>query len=318
MAKNNRKLYISVFSLLSFALPYAALALGQVTKPIYIENGRRGEEFQDILSIVNNDKEDIEVALSTEGQIAGWAKFYKPGDLNNAVETAPIAALGNADIVVRFAIPEDAPNGTYGGVVAVTKKPKALEGNEGSAVSISQRVDREVTIIVSDKEIVKAAVQVIPEKYDLAKNEPLKITIVYENQGNIRLTPQVQLKIKKEDASVFNAIYPYPETEPAVKPLSRHKIAALEIPTGGLAEGGYFAETIFSQGTQKLSENKFRFSIGETAAGSVLGAAAKNGSDSGFKINWLVIGLAAAVVLFAALFKFAKVGGKAEKFPPLQ
>jgi uncharacterized membrane protein len=90
-------------------------------------------------------------------------------------------------------VPQDTPNGEYNGEIFITQAPKDKSKEGTSSVSIFQRVGREVKIVVTDKEITKIDTTLIPEKYDIKIGEPLKIKVIYENQGNISLKPDLQL-----------------------------------------------------------------------------------------------------------------------------
>lgn len=287
-----------------FAIPLAVFAIGQVTDPIIIKNALRGKEYQQTLIVVNSDKEEAEIGFSAQGDIAGWAKFYKPEDLKNAIETISMSAGARADIIARFKVPDSVPNGKYMGFVSAFKKAKSVENSNESSASVSQKIDREVTITISDKEIVKFDASIIPNKYDLAKGEPLIIRVRYDNQGNIDIAPQVQLKIKQDDKAVFSAIYLYPESEPATKPLEIREIPALEIPTNNFSDGSYLAEIAISESDRLTLDKKFNFSVGlivgepepQAASGS------NDAGNNGWKISWPVMGLAMLIILAVLAF----------------
>ncbi len=288
-----------LFSIL--ALPMVSFAIGQVTEPIIVENALRGSEFEETLNIINTQGEEIEVGLSTQGEIAGWAKFYNLNDLKNPIEAIQMLANKRTDIIVVFAVPKETPNGTYEGFVSVTQKPKTSDAKQGASVSIAQKIDREVTITVSGKEIISVKTSIIPEKYDLGKNEPLKIRVIYDNQGNISITPELQIKIKKDSQVVYSAIYPYLDTESAVRPSSIYEIPSFEIPTTGWQEGKYTAEIVIFQAGQKVSENSFRFSVGMVSETSQEVAGLKQMASIGaifsnLKINWFIVGISLGII----------------------
>ena len=306
---------LSLFSIL--ALPMVIFAIGQVTEPIIVENALRGGEFEETLNIINTQKEEIEVGLSTSGEIAGWAKFYKPQDLKNPIEAIGISANERTDIIVIFGVPKETPNGTYKGFVGVTQKPKTSDAKQGSSVSVAQKIDREVTITVSGKEIISVKTSIIPQKYDLAKDEALKIRVIYDNQGNISITPELQIKIKKESQVVYSAIYPYLDTEPAVRPSSIYEVPGFEIPTTGWQEGKYIAEIAIFQAGQKVSENSFRFSVGMVSAISQEVAGLKQMASigtiiAGLKINWFIVGISLGIIFLLLTTIFLR------KFPELK
>lgn len=246
--------------------------------------------------IVNTQKEKIIAGFSANGTIAGWAKFYLTNDLKNPITEAALVATGTLNVAVIFTVPKDTPNGTYTGSLSVTQKAKDEKLAEGKSVAIAQKIDRQVTITVSDKEIIDVRASIIPEKYDMARGEALKIRVLYDNQGNISVTPQVQLKIKKDGQTVYSAIFPYPENQEAVKPLSQREIPAIEVPTTGFADGKYMAEIVIAQGTQKVLEKSFQFSYGIYNPVGLLAAGARNFFSGNYIVNWLLVALAAGAI----------------------
>ena len=285
-----------MFAITLFGAPSAVLALGQMTEPILIENAMRGESYEQEIFIVNNEDNVAKIDLVVEGDIAEWTKFYAVGDFENIIDSTMLQALKSGKVMAIFSVPEDAANGEYKGVVGVVRKPgETASGEEdGSNTSVSQRIDREVTIIIGGEEKVALAVSVIPNTYDLKTGENLSIRLIYDNQGNVALKPQVDLKIKNDDGqTVYSAIYPYVDGEPAVRSLAQYEVPALEIPTASLAKGRYNAELEFLHNSQVVFEKSFRFSVG---GGGVLGI------STGFNNYIWILGIVVAVIAVMAVF----------------
>lgn len=268
--KNAKFIWIfAILILMLFILPLKTLAIGQVTEPIMIKNAQRGQEPQATLTIINNDKAETEIGLLAKGDISSWTGFYSITNPKNAIQSIKMAAGSQAKIIARFRIPDDARNGKYKGYVSVSKKfGNSAPDKDQSSVSISQEIDREVTIEINDEEIIGFEVSVIPATYDLKKDEPLSIRLIYDNSGNVSIAPQAQIKIKKDSQTVFNAIYPYPEEQPAVKPGEIYEIPAIQILTSNLEVGKYRAEMSFFIDGKVIQEKSFGFSVG-IFAGSV-------------------------------------------------
>ncbi|MFC1622649.1 hypothetical protein ACFL1Y_01485 [Patescibacteria group bacterium] len=291
----NFKTLLFLFSIsIILILPLNVLAIGQITEPIVIENALRGEDFQDTLVIINTEDQAIRVGLVADGEIKEWTKFYNLDDMENSIENILLTSGEKKSVNIIFSIPEDAPNGKYLGSVAVIRKPDDVSQEKGSSVSLSQRIDREATIEVGGEEKINLAVSVIPESYDIEKNKPLNIRFIYDNQGNVSLKPQIDLKIKTLEGKVaYNAIYPYPESESKVKPGSQHEIPALEIPTSGLSIGKYRVEMKFLHNGEVVVEEDFKFSV---AQGGLWGMI-KGASIGPWKINWLVLGVTLILII---------------------
>lgn len=311
ISKNTKLLIITAIflSFLGLAGFKNVLAIGQITEPIDIKDALRGQDVTATLTLLNSIDKEATYELKAEGQIASWASFYKIDDkkLANPVTRLQIPPKSYLDATVKFSVPSDAPNGKYTGVVAVLSVPDAANENATSS-NVSQRVDREVAITVSDKETVNFDVSVIPAKYDFAEKESLKIRIIYDNSGNISIDPQIQVKIKNDNQTFYNAIFPYPESETAVRPGTQQEIPALEIPTTNLAVGRYRAELDFLyKGESKLTK-EFTFSIGTPSepAGKVLSATIFDNLKNNWWLAALALVLILAIIAVLIFFRRAK------------
>lgn len=261
-------------------IPIETLGIGQTTDPIAIKNALRGNEYQQTMIIVNTEKTDSTIAFAAHGDIDKWATFYKFNDFSTQLSDVVLKTGEVRNVSVVFKIPQDTPNGEYKGFISAVKKNDSSSSSEGSSTSVSQEINREVTIDVNDNEVVSFEVSVIPKTYDLVKGEMLEIRLVYDNRGNTNITPQAQIKIRKDDQTVYNSIYPYPENEPGVKPGAVYEIPAIQIPTNNFEKGKFRAEMNFLVDGKMIFEKKFGFSVdmlgADDQAGLVLGANDKN------------------------------------------
>ena len=248
----------------SFGLSYSVLSIGQMTKPIIVRDVLRGQEITDILKIFNSESEEATYRLKAEGSIEKWASFYKieDEDMENSITEIQIPPESYIDVTVKFNIPGDIPNGEYSGEVAVISVPKDDPDTGKVGASVFQRIGREVLIAVTDREIVKLDATIIPLKYGVKEGDPLKIKIIYDNQGNISVKPEVQLKITKDGKSIFNAIFPYPEGIDPIKPRERRVIPLIEWLTAGQKNGRYQAEVEILYNNKVMEKDDFHFTIG--------------------------------------------------------
>lgn len=272
--------FLAAVVMIAALMPLKTFGIGQTTDPIVIKNALRGNEYQQNMIIINTEKTDSTIALAGQGDAGKWAEFYKLNDFSAQLSELSMKSGEVRSVSVVFKIPQDTPNGEYKGFISAIKKPDASSANEGSSTTVSQKIDREVTIDVNDNEVVSFEVSVIPKTYDLAKGEMLEIRLVYDNRGNTSITPQAQIKIKKDDQTVYNSIYPYPEDKPGVKPGAVYEIPAIQIPTNNFEKGKFRAEMSFLVDGKTVFEKKFGFSVDMFSsgdqAGVVLGAKDKN------------------------------------------
>lgn len=291
-------------------LPLKTFAIGQTTDPIILKNAMRGKEYQQTMIVINTEKKDARISFSAEGKINSWAEFYAPDNLKAPLADISMKSGEVRNITVLFKIPPDTPNGTYEGFISVVRKSDLAASTEESSTSVAQKIDRKVTITVNDNEVISYEVSIIPKTYDLKTGETLSIRLIYDNRGNVSVTPQAQVKIKKDGQSVYNSIYIYPEDQPAVRPGAVYEIPAIEIPTNNFAKGKYQVEMSFAENGKIIFEKKFKFSVGvidELAAAS----AGTGGVWSGLNIiklnfTWFVLGLLAVIILAVLYVKISK------------
>ena len=266
--KKTLSLIAILISILAFSYPSVVSGIGQMTEPIIIENARQGEVFEKTIYLLNTEKTEAVFEVAAENDIAGWVKFYDPKNPEEAIQKITIPKNSKYSLIAKFSIPDGTPNGKYSGVISVATSPKDEESEEKVSTSVSQKVNREVSITVVDKEEINLKTSIIPKTYNLKTGEPLSIRIIYDNQSNIKVRPQIQLKLKKNGKIKHNAIYPYPEELESVNSFSMKEITPLEIQTTGLEDGKYLAEMVIIVNKENKYEDHFSFTLGDINAGA--------------------------------------------------
>ncbi|MCK4454103.1 hypothetical protein KAU51_02030 [Candidatus Parcubacteria bacterium] len=305
---------IIILLILSFVLPQITLGIGQLTKPIIIKDVLRGQEVTAILKLFNSGDKEVTYQFKANGDIKEWASFYEIEDKNleNAITEIQIPAESSINAVAKFTVPEDTPNGDYSGEVAIVSIPVKDKETGKIMATVFQRVGRKVSITVTDEEIIKFDATIIPLKYGIGKNEPLRIKVIYDNQGNVAIRPDIQLKILKSNETIFNAIFPYPEDEKAVRPFERKVFENLiEWPTAGQENGRYRAEVKVLLNGEMIEEDDFRFIVGFDWSKFLASIAVIGGGN--IVLAWFIIGgvLAMLAGILAAFYKkpqFFKAG----------
>lgn len=241
--------------------PFTAKAIGQVTSPILISDALPGETYEEKMTVIGASNASAQINLSAEGQIKDWAAFYNPNDLDKPINVVSLNSGEMIELTVKFSIPLDAAKSEYAGFISVSQIASENNFKNESGSSVTQKIDREVKIIVDTEEKIKFDVSIIPETYDLVLGEPLKIRIIYDNQGNMEISPSIRLKLQNNDETYYSAIFPYPENIPAVKPRAQYEIKTLEIPTTGYPRGKYIVSLDFyNYDTLSLSKD-FYFNL---------------------------------------------------------
>ena len=299
---------MSIFLFILAIFPFSASALGLVTEPILVENALRGNEYQETLIMVNTEDKITRLEFTSDGQTKEWVSFFKTNDTETAISEIEIPAKAKMEVLAIFSVPEDTPNGEYKGSIGVVTIPATGDEQDESYSTVNQRIDNEVTIIITDNEIINLNISVIPKSYDINPGDPLEIRFIYDNQGNISLSPQMDLKISHDGKTIHNVIYPYPEGEGAVKPSAQHEIPTITIPTAGFSEGKYRAEMKFLHNGESILEKDFSFTIGDNV--KVLGWMGKLKDYGWVKILYkalYVLVILFVLVVVVSLYKSKKL-----------
>jgi hypothetical protein len=286
-----------------------ALGIGMMTEPIVIKDILRGQETIVNLTLLNSESREVVYGLKAEGQISKWVSFYNIEDKNfkSPIQEIKMPSEKFVDVRVKFSVPKDMPNGKYTGSVLAFLASSGEVKNEETSVDVSQQVGRNVTITVTDKEIINLESAIIPLQYGVRSNDNLKIKIEYYNKGNVALKPSVQLKISRDGNNVFGAIFLYPESEEAIKPEERKTISAIDWPTTGQANGKYIAEVKILNGTNVLSEKSFEFEIGNFDNSVLLSSVSSFLKGNGIVVLWFLVGVL-FIVVAVLLNNFKKRG----------
>jgi len=291
--KKTLALIIVLISTLAFSYPSAVFGIGQMTEPIIIENARQGEVFEKTVYLLNTEKTEAVFKVAAENDIADWVKFYDPKNPEEAIEKITIPQSSRYNLTAKFSIPDGTPNGEYSGVIGVVTFSENEESEEKVSTTVDQKIDREVSITVVDEEEINLSTSIIPKTYNLKAGEPLSIRFIYDNQSNIKVRPQIQLKLKKNGRIKHNAIYPFPEELESVNSFSMKEIIPLEIQTTGLEDGRYLAETVIIVNEENKYNDHFSFTIGtvtdESDGSKILGYISRLGGGN-LVIGWFIIG----------------------------
>jgi len=312
------------FSLIAVVLPRVIFGIGQMSEPIIINDALRSQEMRETISVTNSENKKINIQLNVEGQIADWATFYEIDDkqLSNPITKLTLPELNSAQATVLFKIPIDVPNGTYTGAINAISMP--LENSESSInnslVTVGQKIGRDVTITITDNEIFKMEASVFPLQYEVPVGRSLDIKAIYNNQGNVAIKPEIQLKISNIDTGIIshNAIYPYPENEKPIRAFEAREFPEIiKWQTTGQPEGKYHAYVKVMLNGDVIKEENFQFDIISAEAAAVLGAntQAEGGGETGDAaeagqnqqmIMWSVLGVFVALGVFLLTFKLIK------------
>jgi len=294
-----KKQFFSAVMAVLFGLFLAGqvLAIGMVTEPIVLKDVLRGQQLIVSLTLLGSKNTTEVYEFSGEGAIANWVKFYEESDVNLQNPITFINVLPSYfNVLAVFTVPKDVPNGKYEGNLMVLGGASHASSTE-TQTTVRQAVSRRVKIEITDKETIKLNSQIIPLAYQVNQGEPLQIKVIYENQGNVELKPKTNLQVLKQDQVVFEAQFPYPSKELAVKPLERKVFdPLLTWQTQGQATGSYLIKVKVLLGEEIIQEEEFNLNV-LAFSERIMAFVAKIGFGS-VGLGWFLIGFLFILIAF--------------------
>ena len=234
--------------------PVTAIGLGIGPSELKITNALRGGEYERTITVFNPGKERANFTLGAEGEASDWISLYQLKAPDEPIESISIPGKGNAAILVKFNIPEDAASGIYTATIYAETLPGETTDTEVGAVT-ALRAPASVTIEVTGTQILTGVVGYITTR-DTEVNYPLQIQVSFQNTGNVIAKPEIKTAITKNGTFIESFIHA--DTE--IKPDALDTISVVW-DTTGKESGDYEANVTVSLGGEVLSTQDLQFKL---------------------------------------------------------
>ncbi len=253
--KNPAAVIIIIFLTMSLcSTANAAIGIGISPANLTITDALKGGTYERTITVFNTGDDAGTFLLTTEGDCAGWISFYRTDARDTPVTEVTIPGKGKAKINVRFDIPEDVANGDYSAIIYAQSVPKT-ESEGGAVAHAVVRIPSKVHIRVTGTQILKGSVKSITTT-DTEINYPLKIKVVFRNDGNVIAKPTIAVAIMKDSRRIDSFVH----AETGIKPAHEGIITALWNTTG-METGDYIANVGVSLGDSVLATEDLHFKI---------------------------------------------------------
>lgn len=191
MKKNWKKTTIYLVLIILISLQTQAALLGVNKVQLEFNDVLRGGYSQNTITTSIGSAQDVAVYYEARGDIADWVSFLP--------EEQPIIINENntGTITVIVEPPIDTQIGTYEGTLVIqTGQLGQIQGNVGTNVVVAFEVKLKVT--VTDTQILSCAVGGI-QLLDTEIEQEIPLISSFSNIGNVRIQPELQLKIYDQD-----------------------------------------------------------------------------------------------------------------------
>lgn len=235
----------------------AAVGLGISPSSITVCDALRGGTYERIITVFNTGNGIGTFELTAEGECADWISFYNENNPNMPITEVTIPGKGNTRIIIQFNIPKDIANANYTSTIYAKSMPKN-ESGEGAVAHAVIRIPSKVIIQVTGTQILKGTVRAITTA-DTEIGYPLKIMILFQNEGNVIAKPSIAVGITKNGEPVDCFVH---DDETDVKPDKKDTITVLWN-TSESEPGDYFANVEVSLGddAEVIASNILHFKI---------------------------------------------------------
>ena len=280
----------------SVFMPLAALAIGQISSPIVVDNAIRGQVYRQAISLFNSADTEENFTLAAKGDIAGWMAFYNL-DGTGPIDNITIPANSKSQAIVEFKIPDATANGIYEGSVAFSLKAK-----EGTKERVSQQLSRKVAITVTDIQEISGNVLITAAKTAVAAGTPFEVKASCFNTGNVTIKPTIELDVAPEQGkSIFDVIFPYPKDKTGIMPGQAGEITAQWL-TASQALGKYTAHATVVLGNT-VKKQDLEFEVVPSANAAAMANASSYIKDN-LDLFWLAAG--SLIVVAVAVIQLLK------------
>jgi len=238
---------LAVFLILSLCFTAnAGIGLGISPASITISAAFKGGTYERTITVFNSGDETGTFELTAEGECADWISFYKPEEPNTPITEVTIPGKGKAKVLVKFDIPADIANANYTATIYARSIPEGGE-EEGAVAHAVIRIPSKVLIQVTGTQILKGSVKSITAA-DTEVGYPLKIKVVFQNEGNVIAKPKIAVTITKTGEGVV-VVDRFVHEKTGIKP-GKEGIIKVLWNTTGRDTGDYIANVTVSLGDE--------------------------------------------------------------------
>jgi hypothetical protein len=188
---------ITLIVLLSFSVIADEVGIGISPIELKFENALKGTAVEKQLTLFNVGSEEINVHITADN-LKDWLEFL-PSD------KVSIPAKSSVMVKVKASIPKSAGNKEY--TSKITAKPFSENFTEEEInFGVSLVAYSKVIITPVGEEIIKGEVSRITTK-DVEQGIIPEIIIVFTNQGNIKINPEIQVSVWKSGKKIEKINY---------------------------------------------------------------------------------------------------------------
>ncbi len=273
-----KKLFLFLTILLAFIIAvHMVNALGLSVLPALIKaNVIRGQQFDTLVTVNNPSSDEAIYSIKADDKIIDWVSFYMENQSSQISQIAVPAASSNS-FIARFNIPKGASNGKYTSFIYV--ETLSNESVLGNSSSLSIKIPITTSLEVVGSQFLTGKVINITTT-DTEINRLLRIKTEFQNTGDVKATPRIEVTFKKNGVEIANFVH----NTTSVDVDSTLTIDS-DCDTTGQTVGDYVANVKVYLNDKVIKEKDIDFKILErgtlTADGKVINSSSPETANSG-------------------------------------
>ncbi len=242
--------------------------IGVAPSEIHLSNVLRGGYAETIITISNPNEVPTDITLTPKGVFEDWVLFTSETPEAFMLTTGQIVTLSSntfiipakSNIQIRAIVmpPADMPVGAYNGTVIVYSKPQVNETTISPfGTSIAVGAELQAFLEITGEQLLEYIVGSVSVK-DAEVGYPIEFLVSGNNNGNVRVSPHVQIDILNRDKTKIlkSADFDCSEILPTTGRTDK-----FEISSENLTEGQYWANVTVSLGGKTLKHHLLTFDI---------------------------------------------------------
>ncbi len=239
------------------ALPAAADGVAVYPTRVGFEDALRGGEYFRTVGVTNISDTERVFRFESDGPAAPWLSFVDSGDRAKPVDKLTVAPRAESHVLLRLAVPGEAPNGQYTANVRVLASLAPIEQKDkGAGASVSVGAEIAVTVAVGGTQKLAAAVEDIAVD-DTEVGYPVRLKATIRNSGNVLIVPEIRVKLTAGSGAAVaeksfggNPVY-----------ANENRVITAELDTKNMLPGDYVARVSITAASLDLGSRDLRFKL---------------------------------------------------------
>lgn len=234
----------------------AAQSVGVSPGSVELTDALRGATYHEQIRLINQRDDEQTYELTVEGEAADWITLYDAEDRRTPTSRVTSKPEVGARVIAEVAIPDDASNRLYTAEITMQQVVESDNGEGPSEVVVGAGLRLDVNVDVTGTQRLAGAISGL-EVRDTEVGLPLRVTLDFQNTGNVSSEPLLRLWILDDAGELLQVV----EEQDIVVPIDQAERLRAEWPTDTRSTGHYLLGIEVQLGEEVMYEERTDFDI---------------------------------------------------------